>query len=170
MKTSLELKKELEQIKEEKEQAYKEWYDATEGMDYNQAIKNPLHKKAWDLNRELEAKTNECKTALNSEVKVGDGITISLYSDAHAYTIIKRTAKTITIQRDKATLKEGWKPEIITGGFAGHCVNNNEQEYDYERNEKGETKVLHWSEKQGNWISKVGHVRLGRHEFYDYNF
>lgn len=127
-------------------------------------------KKAWDLNRELETKTNEYKTALNNEVKVGDGITISLYSDAHAYTIIKRTQKTITIQRDKATLKEGWKPEIITGGFAGHCVNNNEQDYDYERNEKGETKVLHWSEKQGNWISKVGHVRLGRHEFYDYNF
>lgn len=88
-------------------------------MDYNQAIKNPLHKKAWDLNRGLEAKTDEYQTALNSEAKVGDGITISLYSDAHAYTIIKRTAKTITIQRDKATLKEGWKPEIITGGFCG---------------------------------------------------
>lgn len=32
------------------------------------------------------------------------------------------------------------------------------------------TKILHWSEKYGNWITKGGSVSLGRHEFYDYNF
>lgn len=170
MKTSLELKKELEQIKEEKEQAYEAWYKATEEMEYNEAIKNPLHEKAWDLNRKVKSLEDKYQTALNSEVKIGDGITISLYSDAHAYTIIKRTATTITIQRDKATLKEGWKPEIIPMGFAGRCMNNYKQDYNYERDENGATKILHWSEKYGNWITKGGSVSLGRHEFYDYNF
>lgn len=168
MKTSLELKKELEQIEEKKEQLWKEEHAKIENdLEYDE---EEYRGKRISLIREEEKINKEYKTALNSEVKVGDGITISLYSDAHAYTIIKRTAKTITIQRDRATLKEGWKPEIIPMGFAGHCMNNYEQDYDYERDEEGTTKTLHWSEKNGNWISKAGHVSLGRHEFYDYNF
>lgn len=170
MKTSIELKKELEQTRKEELEAWKVWNKAVEGQEYNASIKHPLYENVWNLRRKIEALEKEYQTALNSEVKVGDGITIILYSDAHAYTIIKRTATTITIQRDKATLKEGFKPEIIPMGFAGRCMNNYEQDYDYERDEDGSTKVLHWSEKYGNWITKGGSVSLGRHEFYDYNF
>lgn len=161
MKTSIELKKELEEMKKKYDKLWKEYNDH-DSKEYNE--------KQIDLIIKEEKLEDEYQTALNNEVKVGDGITISLYSDAHAYTIIKRTAKTITIQRDKATLKEEFKPEIIPGGFSGYCTNNYEQDYDYERNENGGTRVLHWSEKEGNWITKGGSVRLGRHEFYDYNF
>ena len=41
--------------------------------------------------------------------QVGEGATVCYFSDAHAYTIIKRTAKTLTLQRDKATLKKSFK-------------------------------------------------------------
>ena len=89
----------------------------------------------------------------------------------NAYEIVKKTNTNIRVWKDgKAILKEDFKPEIIPMGFAGRCMNNYEQDYDYERDEDGSTKVLHWSEKYGNWITKGGSVSLGRHEFYDYNF
>lgn len=170
MKTSIEIKKELEQAKKEDQRRWKEWRIATKGISEKESYLHPLWKEWTKQLRIVEGLEREYQSALNYEAKVGDGITIHLYSDSHAYTIIKRTQKTITIQRDKATLKEDFKPEIIPGGFAGHCVNNYEQDYDYKRDEKGATKVLHWSEKNGNWKSKSGSVSLGRHEFYDYNF
>lgn len=157
MKTSIELKKELEQIEAKKEQLWKEEQAKVENdLEYDE---EEYRGKRIDLIREEERINKEYQTALNREVKAGDGITI-----------IKHTANTITIQRDKATLKEDFKPEIIPMGFAGRCMNNYEQDYDYERDEDGTTKILHWSEKYGNWITKGGSVSLGRHEFYDYNF
>ena len=76
----------------------------------------------------------ELRKARNSEVEIGDGVTEYLYSDAHAFTVIAKTKKTITIQRDKAILDPNFKPEWIAGGFAGHCTNQEDQTYTYERN------------------------------------
>lgn len=106
------------------------------------------------------------------EVKIGDGITLNLWSDSNAYTVISRTDKTLTLQRDKATLKEDWKPEFIQGGFAAHCVNQYEQEYDYKPDAEGQIIKIRWSEKTQRWNAPRGYrsVSLGRHEFYDYNF
>ncbi len=103
--------------------------------------------------------------------KVGDGVTVHLYSDAHAYTIIRRTDKSLTLQRDKATLKNGWKPEIIPGGFAGHCINQEDQEYTYEQDENGSIVTAHWSQKKhGFYVQGSEYVTPGRREYYDYNF
>ena len=103
-----------------------------------------------------------------SNVEVGMGATQILWSDRRAFTIIKKTAKSITIQRDNAT--KTFKPEFVTGGFAGHCTNNDDQTYEYEANPNGETVTYRWSEKhqryQNNYSSLIG----GRHEKYDYNF
>ena len=124
----------------------------------------PLHEKQENAKREI-AKLRQ------QGVEVGDGVTIHLYSDSHAYTIIKRTAKTITIQRDKAILDPNFKPEWIEGGFAGHCTNQEEQSYTYEADTTGEVKTLHWSDKLNGWKTPYNsRVSLGRHEFYDYNF
>lgn len=115
----------------------------------------------------------ELRKARNSEVEIGDGVTEYLYSDAHAFTVIAKTKKTITIQRDKAILDPNFKPEWIAGGFAGHCTNQEEQTYTYERNPDGEKIRCYWSERLGCYTTggdqsiKIG---LGRHEFYDYNF
>lgn len=106
-------------------------------------------------------------------VKVGDGVTIHLYSDAHAGTVIKKTKTTITVQQDKATIDPNFKPEFIVGGFAGHCTNQHEQTYTYERNPNGNVTVYRWSKKynryQGGGDGSII-VTKGRREFYDYNF
>ncbi len=106
-------------------------------------------------------------------VNVGDGVTIHLYSDAHAGTVIKKTKTTITVQQDNATIDPNFKPEFVVGGFAGHCTNQNEQTYTYEPNPNGNVTVYRWSKKynryQGGGDGSVT-VTKGRREFYDYNF
>lgn len=103
-------------------------------------------------------------------LEVGDGVTVHLYSDAEAYTIIKRTKNSLTLQRDKVTLKKGCKPDFIPGGFGAHCTNNEDLEYDYERDPNGSIITVRWSKKHGcfRYLNKT--VTAGRHEFYDYNF
>jgi hypothetical protein len=106
-----------------------------------------------------------------NNVEVGLGVTTHGYSDAHAYTIIHKTKKTITIQRDDAEL-DNWKPEIIIGGFFGHCTNQSTQKYIYKCNIENPTTILH-ADKNGNFKEsglKYPNVTLGRNEFYDYNF
>lgn len=115
------------------------------------------------------------KLALKKEfwqgIQLGDGVTLSLWSDAEAFTVIGKTPCTITVQRDKATLKPGWKPEWEEGGFCGHCTNQSEQEYDYERNPNGQKVTLRWSDKYGCYVNKGWRsCEYGRHEFYDYNY
>lgn len=121
----------------------------------------------WDMERELMRDINIEK---RRELEVGDGCTYHLWSDSHACTVIKRTPKTITIQRDKATLDPNFKPEWIPGGFAGHCVNQDEQRYSYERDPNGEIITARWSEKRGGFVYLDKIISLGRDEYYDYNF
>ena len=106
-------------------------------------------------------------------VNVGDGVTIHLFSDAHAGTVIKKTKCSITVQQDKATIDPNFKPEFVVGGFAGHCTNQNEQTYTYERDPNGTVQTFRWSNKynryQGGGDGSVT-VTKGRREFYDYNF
>ena len=106
-----------------------------------------------------------------ANVKVGDGVTINLWTDRHAATVIKKTAYSVTVQRDIATLSPEFKPERIPGGFAGHCINQDEQTYTYERAPKGHIETFRSSKKYGQY-GTPGNPSLskGRHEFYDYNF
>lgn len=106
-----------------------------------------------------------------ANIQIGDGVTVRLWSDAYAATVIKRTALTVTVRRDKATLDPNFKPEWIAGGFAGHCVNQDEQTYTYEEDPNGEIFTFRWSRKYGSY-GTPGNLRLtkGRREFYDYNF
>lgn len=119
-----------------------------------------------------------------SALSVGDGLTVSLWTDADAYTIIKKTASTMILRRDMATLNPSFKPEIIPGGFAGHCTNQSDQTYAYEPDPQGhEIKITlrHWKDSEGNtrrvWKragvgirESGGSVSVGRRKFHDYNF
>lgn len=99
----------------------------------------------------------------------GAGATLVLGTDRFAYTIIAVTNNTVTLQRDKATRIT--TPEIIPGGFAGHCANNDAIEYSYERDPDGETVKCHWSNKLSRFVCQgYTSVIAGRHEKYDYNF
>jgi len=129
------------------------------------------------------AEINEYADAIGA-LKAGDGLSVSLWTDVDAFTIIKRTATTITLQEDTATLADGWKPEFITGGFSGHCTNQDEQTYSYERNPNGaiiKISLRHWRDDEGNerrkWkkvgvrtLEPGGNVYIGRQKFHDYNF
>jgi hypothetical protein len=103
--------------------------------------------------------------------KVNNGATVCHHSDRTACTIIKisPSGKTIWMREDTATLDD-WKPEIIPGGFAGHCVNNNEQTYKYSPDPDG---PVHRASlrKDGRYRTTNGErVIPGRHHFHDYNF
>lgn len=119
----------------------------------------------------LAAEYNE-KYLTPANVEVGQGVTIHFYSDAHAGTVIKKTKTTITIQQDIATLDPNFKPEFVTGGFAGHCTNQQDQTYTYERNPNGTTYTFRWSAKYNKYReAKAGKtVTKGRREYYDWNF
>lgn len=113
----------------------------------------PYTKKLWD------------------SIEVGDGVTVNYWTDCHAYTVIKRTAKTMTLRRCKAILDSDWKPQFIPGGFAGHTVNNSSQTYTYEEDENGKIMIARWSEKHCRFFADhILPCSPGRHEFYDYNF
>jgi len=123
--------------------------------------------------------------------KVGDGATLCGWSDRHAYTVIAVTPQSITLQRDKATLLNGFnsgEPDALImtpGGFAGHTEGT--QRYSYEPNPNGEICVARmkkklrkvWTEGEDGKYSYVTHPHFmncsstvvpGRSENYDYNF
>lgn len=125
--------------------------------------------KEWDALGTLIAYHQKARI---ENTDIGDGVTVRLWSDAHAYTVIGKTAKTITIQRDNAVLS-GFKPDFTPGGFVGHVHNQHEQGkyYVYTPNPDGETRKIH-AGKDGVFREYHGGKALatGRHEFYDYNF
>jgi hypothetical protein len=136
-------------------------------------------------------KTLETPTTLANPFKIGDGVTLCGYSDRDAYTVIATTAKTITIQRDKATLLNGFEsgePDALQfspGGFVGHTSGT--QRYSYERNPEGHILKCHmkkrptliWTKGADGIYSDVANadfrqgssrVSAGRSEYYDFNF
>jgi hypothetical protein len=133
---------------------------------YN-AFFNGIGKDFYEKKERLE---KQIRTEEKREVEVGDGVTVCLYSDRHAGTIIKRTKASITVQYDKATVNPEFKPEMVAGGFGGHCTNQNEQTYTYERDLKGTIEIYRWSEKYGRFQNGDISIINGRRTFYDYNF
>lgn len=126
-----------------------------------------------DLYDKEKALERECYKERNREIEVGDGVTMYLYSDRRAYTVIAKTAKTITIQRDKAIRDPNFKPEWVPGGFSAICTNCEDQKWTYECDPDGEIVRCRWSEKNGRYqTGSDGSIAIGcgRHEYYDYNF
>ena len=134
---------------------------------------------------------NTITQSIANPYKVGDGVTLCGYSDREAYTVIAVTPKTITIQRDKATLLNGFdsgEPDALQfspGGFCGHTYG--QQRYSYERNPNGSIGKCHmrkrptlvWTKGEDGRYSDVptadfrhgsSRVVAGRSEYYDYNF
>lgn len=111
-------------------------------------------------------------TIESREFVVGDGATLCGYSDREAYTVVARTAKTLTLQEDKATLLNGFDSgeadalKFTPGGFSGHT--DGTQRYAYAANPEGR-KVIARLTKKG-WTVQTQRVIAGRHHHYDYNF
>lgn len=63
----------------------------------------------------------------------GEYVTLAMYSDTSPYMVVGRTEKTIKVVPVSVKRDPEWKPEIIAGGFAGHCTNQDEQTWLFDR-------------------------------------
>ena len=94
------------------------------------------------------------------------------YSDVHPFEVVRRVSdKTIEVRAMSAKIDPEWKPEFVAGGFAAHCVNQDEQRWIIESDE--EAKVVRirlgkrgWKDKNGNQYK----LRDKPVKFHDYNF
>ena len=103
-------------------------------------------------------------------MEVGDRANVRLYSDVEPCTIIKKTATTLTVRYDKATLDPNWKPEVVLGGFAGHCVNNEDQKWIIEEDPNGRVEIFRFHKNEGRYMSHSCKLYPEWRKFYDYNF
>jgi hypothetical protein len=111
--------------------------------------------------------------------KVGDGVSLKMWSDINPGTIVKvaKNGKEIHVQHDKATRDRSFKPEIVPGGFSGHCVNQHDQKWIIEPDPEGPIEIHTLRTWRGIkvWTAKGGtpngrnSVSPGRYKFYDYN-
>lgn len=124
--------------------------------------------------------TTTTQITKTAELAVGDGATYTSWTDSQAGTIIAKTAKAITWQRDKATLLNGANSDeadaltFAAGGFCGHTSGT--QRYEYERDTDGATRKF-TKRANGKWKltgaatrSAGATLTAGRHEHYDFNF
>ena len=79
------------------------------------------------------------------------------YSDVHPYEVVRVVSdKTIEIRPMNVEQDPSWKPEIIAGGFSGHCVNNSEQRWIITSDEEAETVRIRYSKKY-SYTERCGH-------------
>jgi hypothetical protein len=94
------------------------------------------------------------------------------YSDITPYEIVRVVSDiTVEIREMNAERDESVKLEWIAGGFAGHCVNQSDQEWVITSDEKAP--VIRIRLCKGGWKDKFGRrYSLGIEpvKFYDYNF
>lgn len=94
-----------------------------------------------------------------------------LYTDIIPYEVVKYTKKTITIRELAVERDPNWKPEIIVGGFAGHCINQDEQKWIYKTDEHMPL-IRAYLHKDGCYYNRGDRYRLSDKPvyYYDYNF
>jgi hypothetical protein len=103
----------------------------------------------------------------------GNYFTEQLWSDAHPWVEVKRTAKTVTVAKVEVEKDPEWiakfQKEFIVGGFVGHSPNQGEQTWLFKKVDPTITKKL-FATKKG-WAYHGTKFAEGKAvEFYDYNF
>ena len=146
----------LEKLEHETVKQAKEQY----GRDFNDWY---LHCR--EILHDIDEQRRENETMMTiikaTNINVGDGISLSPYTDWDAYTVIERrdTPKgfVLIIQEDKAIRTDN-------NGMS------DTQSYRFERDENGRTATVKWNAKK-QWFTCDGYkVALGRHAYYDYSF
>jgi hypothetical protein len=137
--------------------------------------------RPWIAERTAEINARaDAITALN----IGDGVSVSLWSDVDACTIVRKTPTTLTLRVDNAKLLNRDELRFITGGFIAHCENQEEQRYEYTPNPDGyefKISLRRWADEEGNerrhWkragvktFEQGGNAYAGRRAFRDFNF
>jgi len=130
---------------------------------------------------ERTAEINAAADAI-SALAIGDGVSVSVWTDIDAYTIVRKTTSTITLRCDNAELLNRDELHFDIGGFAAHVTG--EQRYAYTPNPDGHVikiTLRRWDDEEGNqrrsWkrsgtgtFEQGGNAYAGRRKFHDYNF
>ncbi len=95
------------------------------------------------------------------------------HSDVNPYEVIRHvTDKTVEIRKMNA--ERAFQPNIIPGGFAGHCTNNTERDQQWNiTSDESRPLIRIRLHKDGQWKDAHGNrYQLGDkpRKFYDYNF
>jgi len=94
------------------------------------------------------------------------------YSDVNPNEIVRAvSAITLEIRAMRAERAHDWKPEIIPGGFSGHCVNQHEQRWIISSDPSAPIVRIRlgkkgWKDRHGNRYNLSDRPK----KFYDYNF
>jgi hypothetical protein len=104
--------------------------------------------------------------------QIGDRCHWQLWTDVEPCTVIKRTAKTVTVRLDKADVAT--PPVMVPGGFAAVCL----EPASYSISENPDGRLMTFSLRaSGAWkgkgtrVNEVGNVlRAGWKKFHDYGF
>lgn len=91
------------------------------------------------------------------------------YSQQYPWMELRRTDKTVTLVKVAVQADPDWKPEIIPGGFAGHCTNQSDQTWLFKGIRPTQTMTIR--KTKNGWSRKgVRFVEDRAVEFYDFNF
>lgn len=102
--------------------------------------------------------------------------TESGYSQSYPWIELRRTAKTVTLAKVNVKRDPEWKPNILPGGFCGHCDNQGSQTWIYDGVDENCTKTIRlvksrYIGEENMWAHKGTRFSEDQaHEFYDYNF
>lgn len=128
------------------------------------------NKEKWNIPiSERQAWAHKAFYDWHNELEVGDRAHICHYSDISPVTVVRRTAKTITVRYDKASRSPNWKPVWEPGGFSAICTNIDEQEWIIEEDENGRLETFRL--RQVGWRNSAEEcLAPGWKKYYDYNF
>lgn len=94
------------------------------------------------------------------------------WSDVTPYEVlsITKSGYTATVRAMHAELDKSWKPEVVPGGFAGHCINNIEQRWVITPDPDGV--ILKVRRTKYGWRNGFQRFKASATPcmFYDYNF
>ena len=109
---------------------------------------------------------------LTKRPTVGGYMAESGYTDVYPYEVVgvSKSGKTAKVRRLTATLDtvNGPKPEIIPGGFAGHCTNNRDLKYTFATDPDAPIQTVRLTKR--GWGHGSFYVTDEPQHFHDYNF
>lgn len=92
------------------------------------------------------------------------------YSQLYPWVEIRRTAKRVWLAKVEVKPDPDWKPEIIAGGFAGHCTNQAHQTWLFDKIDETRTTMICLTSRGWQRGPHADYLENRADYFYDYNF